>query len=508
MGKIWLVICGNTELLRVRDEIFARDAGARFLRFDGVGPLAEMARAFAGEPIGVALCARAANEEDFLAAVQLVAQGGFAEDLLVLASCAGPTFISRCFRAGATEVIAAGDVASWDDSGQITRACMGKEASASPGGRAPADDDEDRFKGLEYHEDLPPWDLGLDSGPADGAAAAPKDRGAASAETAPPAESGRQGPVAQEPEPEPPAGSGPQPGGARGSAPQTGGAGASRAPLVAVISGRGGCGKTTLVAAMAACAARAGLRAAVLDLDLMFGNLYTVLGATGFKGLESVSAHAEDGAIVDADIEGSAMRIGPGLTLWGPCEEPERAELMTDSTEQLIEVLRGLSDVIFVDTSVQWGDTVAMAVAACDRCLVVGCAGASVVGSTKRAMDLAVRLGVPTTRMTGVFNRMGAHGSGEDQAMHFEIGISLRSRVRIPDGGEEVAGMLSFGQVDRLVAGSSAFARSVRTFTCEMLKELGCPINGWLLGEEQRRASESERARIRLPWKQKAGDVR
>ena len=46
------------------------------------------------------------------------------------------------------------------------------------------------------------------------------------------------------------------------------------APLVAVISGRGGVGKTTLTAAMAFAAASMGLRAAVLDLDLMFGNMY------------------------------------------------------------------------------------------------------------------------------------------------------------------------------------------------------------------------------------------
>ncbi len=151
--------------------------------------------------------------------------------------------------------------------------------------------------------------------------------------------------------------------------------GGHRAPLIAVVSGRGGVGKTTLVASMAACAARAGLRAAVLDLDLMFGDLPTVLGVEAFRGLETVTAHASGGALMEEDIEAAAMRIGPGLTLWGPLEAGECAELHGTTVEQLLAVLRGAADVIFADTSVFWGDAVAVAVGACDRCLVVGTGG-------------------------------------------------------------------------------------------------------------------------------------
>ncbi|MFR2950381.1 MAG: P-loop NTPase [Collinsella intestinalis] len=59
--------------------------------------------------------------------------------------------------------------------------------------------------------------------------------------------------------------------------------GGPRAPVIAVVSGQGGAGKTTLVAAMAACAARAGLRAAVMNVDLMFGDLPSVLGVDAFR---------------------------------------------------------------------------------------------------------------------------------------------------------------------------------------------------------------------------------
>lgn len=282
--------------------------------------------------------------------------------------------------------------------------------------------------------------------------------------------------------------------------------GGHRAPLIAVVSGRGGVGKTTLVASMAACAARAGLRAAVLDLDLMFGDLPTVLGVEAFRGLETVTAHASGGALMEEDIEAAAMRIGPGLTLWGPLEAGECAELHGTTVEQLLAVLRGAADVIFADTSVFWGDAVAVAVGACDRCLVVGTGGEPAGAAAKHVVQLAGRLGVPVTRMTSVFNRMGERGAGEEEAMRFEMATSLRSRFRIAAGGEEVTGMSSFGKLDALITEDSAFAKSVRTSTAEILGELGCSFDARLLDSPT--AAEKDGSKLRLPWRRKAGAVR
>lgn len=219
-------------------------------------------------------------------------------------------------------------------------------------------------------------------------------------------------------------------------------------------------------------------------------------------------AHMAGDELAEQDIEATAMRIGPGLTLWGPCSLPEHAELVGKPVEQLVEKLRGLADVILVDTSSSWGDAAAMAVAACDRCLVVGSSGSSQIVSAKRIIELAGRLGVPKTRMTCVFNRVGARNCGEEQALHFEMGVSLRSRIRIAYGGDEVASMASFGHLDRLMAGSGPFAQSIRACTGKLMQELGCPIDRWLLDEEQRRAAEEDRPKIRLPWSQKAGETR
>ncbi|WP_234346239.1 AAA family ATPase [Collinsella provencensis] len=277
--------------------------------------------------------------------------------------------------------------------------------------------------------------------------------------------------------------------------------------MITVISGRGGVGKTTLVTAMAAYAAHAGLRAAVLDLDLMFGNAWELMGAAGFRGIEGVGLHADERGLAERDIEDAAMRIGPGLTLWGPCERPEQAECCADSIERLVDVLREVADVIFVDTSGQWGDAVAMAVAKCDRCLVLGGPGTSLASSGKRAVSLATRLGVSHTRMTCVVNRFGAHDCNEERALSFEMATALHSRVRIADGGDEVQNMLAFGKVNSLMEGPSAFAKDVRLLTASLLQELGCPNAQWLLEEEHKRAGGDNRLRLRLPWKRRASDA-
>ncbi len=90
--------------------------------------------------------------------------------------------------------------------------------------------------------------------------------------------------------------------------------------------------------------------------------------------------------------------------------------------------------------------------------------------------------------------------------MRFEMATSLRSRFRIAAGGEEVAGMSSFGKLDALITEDSAFAKSVRTSTAEILGELGCSFDARLLDSPT--AAEKDGSKLRLPWRRKAGAVR
>lgn len=276
------------------------------------------------------------------------------------------------------------------------------------------------------------------------------------------------------------------------------------APLVAVISGRGGVGKTTLTAAMAFAAASMGLRAAVLDLDLMFGNMYDMVGVDEPNDLASLAVEGADFEGIEAGAEATAMRVAPGVTLWGPALLPERAELLSGPIEQLIGLLRQEADIIFADTSTFWGDGVACAVAQCDRCIVVGQTGCA--SSAIRAIELASRIGVAKTKMTSAFNRFGRAGNQEEQALRFEMAVSLRSRMRVAEGGDALEQMQAFGRLGEFVAQDSAFSRDVTELVRCVAKELGCDIGAWEQAYQVRAQQVGGRGRRRFLRKRQRGE--
>ena len=487
-SPIWLMCCAADGAEPLRDEIFLREPGAQLLRFEDPEAVDRMVRASDDLLAGIAV--RVAGPVD---GVREALAGAKAAHVPVLAFVdhldAGDA--ARLFHAGATEVIAAGGASS---AARESQACTGKgDLCRVP---SPADD--------EASAEAPPWDECV-------SAAAPcaerepsvKDAGGAmppSADT----ESGAPGRVSTDASADAAKGRFPAGATAAGSrVSDTAEASDDRrpAPLVVAISGRGGCGKSTITVAMAWWAAHMGLKAAVVDLDLMFGNLYELMGVERVCDLAGLVAADGTPACTRPAIEATAMRIAPGLTLWGPCTAPEQAELLSVPSEQLIEVLRREADVIFADTSVFWGDAAASAVSRCDRCLVVGTGGVSDGESAARAVALAARIGVPKTRMTCVFNRFGAPGCDEERALRFEMAVALRSRMRIADGGSYVSDLLAYGRIGDLLVTPGAFSRDIQARTYELLKELGCPLEAWDERHRVAGAIDQRRSRIRLPWK-------
>ncbi len=480
MSSIWLVCASAGRYAGVRAEIDRRDAGARLMRFtepEGVPAAAEVLNRSAS---GIAI-----SLEDLKGTESLVcglARCGWRNAVLVMADAAESAQVARLLEAGATEVIAAGstvpavganEACAQGEPHEPTPTALPAEDHGSEESRVESEDDEvppysdddvpeweeERYACLM--DDAPPWDEAIQEMDDTSTKAVTDEAGEA-----------------------------------------TPGASATRAPLVVAISGRGGTGKTTLVAAMAHAAAVMGLRAAVLDLDLMFGNLHEVMGAQELLDL-SILHGAAPGEETMSAVEQSAMRIAPGVTLWGPSLLPERAELLSAPVESLIEILRGEADVVFADTSTFWSDSVASAVSQCDRCLVVGQAQSA--ASAVRAVELAGRLGVAKTKMTSVFNRFGAAGNLEEQAMRFEMAVALRSRVRVPDGGDALCEMAAFGRMGEYMATESAFTKDVCALTCSMLKELGCDVSEWERAQVQREEQARGRSRVQLPWKRRQG---
>ena len=547
MKAIWLACCACGDYGLLQREVESRDAGAQVLRVGDLDGLVAMTRAFPSRRGAAMIAAARFAPADVRTTVARLTAEGRVGRVVVLIEALDPSDIEGLFRAGATEVIAAHSVCGSGQAGEgaadpdrlvpiepdafVDREPGTPRATGGPRvddcGRAEAEHDrrprdplayDDVGEPVPYGEELLAADMGyvhgvslvdeLDEveGLAGGddlradttvespASALQFEQPAMPAWAQRAAAAGETGTLPPVPAPHTPAPS------ADAVAPS------HRAPVVCAVSGSGGCGKSTIVAAMAHAASLLGLRAAVLDLDLMFGNLYDLLGADTPHDMATLIEASAAGVLAEPVIVAASMRVAPGVTLWGPVAAPEQAELMARPVELLLDVLRRESDVVFVDTSVFWGDAVAAAVSASDRCLVVGDAAVSSATSAARVIELASRVGVPRTRMSAVFNRFGARGADEDVAMRFEIACALSSKIRIADGGQDLAALMAFGRADEAVGQTSAFATSVREATREMLVELGCAVGPWS-DMVTDRAMRTERPRIRLPWSRE-GDPR
>lgn len=545
MKAIWLACCACGDYGLLQQEVEGRDAGAQVLRVGDLDGLVSMARAFPSRRGAAIIAASLFDTKDVREAVARLTAEGRVSRVVVLIEALDPSDIEGLFRAGATEVIAAHSICG---SGHVGEGAVDSDWGVSPepdvfvdrepgaprATRGPRVDDYGKAEAehvrrppgplacgdvgasVPYGEDLLAVDMGYVHGVslADGL----DEVEGLVAGDGPHVDVTAESPVPPLPFEQPAVPAWTQHLGAAGETgtlPPTSSAPAPladtastshRAPVICAVSGSGGCGKSTIVATMAHAASLLGLRAAVLDLDLMFGNLYDLLGADAPHDMATLIEPSVAGALAEPDVVAASMRVAPGVTLWGPVAAPERAELMARPVELLLDILRRESDVVLIDTSVFWGDAVAAAVAACDRCLVVGDAAVSSATSAARVIELASRVGVPRTRMSAVFNRFGARGADEDVAMRFEIACALSSKIRIADGGQDLAALMAFGRADEAVGQTSAFATSVREATREMLVELGCAVGPWsdMVADH---ATRTERPRIRLPWSRE-GDCR
>jgi len=249
-----------------------------------------------------------------------------------------------------------------------------------------------------------------------------------------------------------------------------GGDGQCHAPILTFCSGRGGVGKTTLVATAAAVAASWGMSVGVLDLDLSCGNLFSTFGLA--RGCDLARLVATGLASPD-DIGAIGVSACEGVTLWGPCDLPEMAETAMPLTTELVRAVARVADVVFVDTSTTFTDAVAQAAQESDRLILVSDGSRGSSSALARMGGLAVRLGVARTRIARVENRVNPRAKLDLSAGRAEVGLEAARVLRASEGGDELSDYLASGEVDELVKVGSEFTDSVGTLVAQLLSELG-----------------------------------
>ncbi|GIW73684.1 MAG: site-determining protein [Phycisphaerales bacterium] len=145
------------------------------------------------------------------------------------------------------------------------------------------------------------------------------------------------------------------------------GAPARRCPVLAIASGKGGVGKTTLAAAMAAILARRGLRTALLDADLGLANADVVCGVRPTARLTEAVVRVAQGGRVDVALLRRLCQPGPGglVLVPGVVGRPVSASGVDACTalSQVQDLLSRSMDVVVVDHGAGLGHSVCQGLA-------------------------------------------------------------------------------------------------------------------------------------------------
>ncbi len=240
------------------------------------------------------------------------------------------------------------------------------------------------------------------------------------------------------------------------------------APIISFVSGRGGMGKTALVATCAELARDMGFKIALLDFDLSGGNLAFCFGVKRPYDLSRISHDV----MCDDLIAKSATLIDDACFLWGPCEKPEMAETISPHIGAILRYVTQNFDLVFADTSTTFTDAVAQVVQASTRVAIVHDDLPDAISALAKTAALAVRLGVPRTRICRVDNFSNPHNRFDIDFGRSEIGLEGAQAYKIVDGGMDIHELLATGHVRELIQVRNAYVKSVQAMLTEFIHDL------------------------------------
>lgn len=239
-------------------------------------------------------------------------------------------------------------------------------------------------------------------------------------------------------------------------------------PLLAFCSVRGGVGKSAVSTMVALAAARAGKKVALVDLDLLFGNLFGYFGLGKPIDLTFYAENKNDQKLLQAGTE-----VADNLVLFGPCERPEFAELLNTSIQKLLSVLSSYYELVVIDTSTSWGDVTATIAQTANKVCLMSDERCGAISSLGRGAELLFKLGVPRTNIIRLINRSDARNRDAEFFNRTSAGLERVPTLKIFDGGVSVSEFLSAGDAVSLLDIENVFSESCKKLTAQLLREVG-----------------------------------
>ncbi len=174
-----------------------------------------------------------------------------------------------------------------------------------------------------------------------------------------------------------------------------------RGSCIAVVSGKGGTGKTSFVAGVGAALALSGKRVLCLDCDAGLRNLDLALGLSDralmdYSDVAQGRCTLEDAAVEHPHVPGLFLLTAPARSRGRPVSEAQMTALLRE--------VRKRFDYCLLDAPAGLDSGFSLATCAADRCVVVTCTDAS---SLRDAQHTVMELGrFPSGSLHLVVNRV------------------------------------------------------------------------------------------------------
>ena len=197
---------------------------------------------------------------------------------------------------------------------------------------------------------------------------------------------------------------------------------------ILITSGKGGTGKTTLTAGIAACLAALGRRVVCIDADVGLRNLDLVLGMPDLVALDFQDVLTGGAALREALYQHPQI---PGLFLLAAPVERKAGEIAPELFAEMVRALQRHSDYCLIDCAAGLGESFSLAAGACDNAIVVGSLEPPALRDAARTAEMMERLNLKSTWLA--LNRMrtelvGADDMNVDDAMDM-VGLPLLGLV-------------------------------------------------------------------------------
>jgi secretion/DNA translocation related CpaE-like protein len=204
--------------------------------------------------------------------------------------------------------------------------------------------------------------------------------------------------------------------------------GGPRGVTICVVGGRGGAGASTLAAALAVTAMRAGRRAMLIDADPFGGGADLLFGGEHAAGLRWPDVAAAKGRIGGEELVNALPRMGELAVL--SCDRGDPLELQSEAMSSVLAAAARVCEVVVVDLPRWIGEPAEIALTASDVVLIV-------VPAEIRAAAAAARVATEVMRLADnvqIVVRGPAPGGLDATDIANSLGLPLAGQLKAEPG--------------------------------------------------------------------------